>query len=80
MAKAVNSRYREITKKFDSLAGSKGLCEVWNDVIQIIATSISNVFDSGERMKQREKIYCDIVVKYSDEEMKTVVEIFNDII
>lgn len=80
MAKAVNSRYREITKKFDSLAGSKGLWEVWNDVIQIIATSISNVFDSGERMKQREKIYCDTVAKYSDEDMKTVIEIFNDII
>lgn len=76
MKKAVNAKYRELVKQFDSLAGSKGLWEVWNDVIQMIAIAISNRHDVGERAENREKTYCDIASKYTNEEMKTVVDVF----
>lgn len=78
MAKASrrNIKHPEIVKMFDSLSGSKGAWEVWNDVITMMALSIANTFDSNiERKEQREKQYLDISNKYTADEMQTVVKI-----
>lgn len=79
MAKAVNAKYRDIIKLFNSLTGSKGAWEVWNDVIQMIACAISNVADCGDRKYKREKLYKDTMKKYTDGEFKTIVSIFTSI-
>lgn len=78
MAKANrrNIKYPEIVKMFDSLSGSKGAWEVWNDVITMMAVSIANTCDNNpNRKEQREKQYLDIVNKYTADEMQTVVKI-----
>ena len=76
MAKAVNAKYRDIVKLFNSLTGSKGAWEVWNDVIQMIACSLSNPLDNGDRKEKREKLYTDIAKKYTPEETQTILQIF----
>lgn len=78
MAKAnrKNIKYPEIVKMFDSLSGSKGTWEVWNDVIKMMAVSIANTCDGNlERKKQREKQYLDISNKYSSDEIQIAVKI-----
>lgn len=80
MAKAVNAKYREIVKLFNSLIGSKGAWEVWNDVIQMVACTISNAGDCGNRKDKREKLYKDTIKKYTDEEVKIIFSIFTSII
>lgn len=78
MAKASkrNIKHPEIVKMFDSLSGSKGAWEVWNDVITMMALSIANTFESNpNRKEQREKQYLDIANKYTADEMQTVVKI-----
>lgn len=47
MAKARNVKHPEIVKLFDSLSGSKGAWEVWNDVITMMAVTISNTCDGN---------------------------------
>lgn len=78
MAKANrrNIKHPEIVKMFDSLSGSKGAWEVWNDVITMMAVSIANTCDNNpNRKEQREKQYLDIANKYTADEMQTVVKI-----
>lgn len=74
MAK-VNRKHPEIVKLFDSLSGSKGAWEVWNDVITMIAISISNVFDNGDRKNNREKYYLNIAKKYTEKEIAVICKI-----
>ena len=74
MAKA-NKKHSELVKMFDPLSGTKGTWEVWNDVITMIAISISNAFDNGERKEKRENYYLDIVKKYTSEEQRIIIKI-----
>lgn len=76
MAKARNVKHPEIVKLFDSLSGSKGAWEVWNDVITMMAVTISNTCDGNpNRKEQREKQYLDIAKKYTADELQTAVKI-----
>lgn len=78
MAK-VNGKHSELIKMFDSLSGTKGTWEVWNDVVTMIAISISNAFDNTERKKVRESQYLNIVKKYTPQEQKIITMIFVEI-
>jgi type I restriction-modification system DNA methylase subunit len=79
MARRVNYKNPKLVKMFDSLSGSKGSWEVWNDVITMMAISLSNQFDNGERKTAREKRYLDIAKKYTASELQTVVKICAEI-
>jgi type I restriction-modification system DNA methylase subunit len=60
----------------ESLTGSRGAWEVWNDVITMLAIMISNSLDAAARREQREKDFRDIQKKYSAAEQETVMRIF----
>lgn len=71
-----NIKHTEIVKMFDTLSGSKGVWEVWNDVITMMAVTISNSCDSNlKRKEKREKQYLDILNKYTTNEIQTIVKI-----
>ncbi|MCI9641241.1 MAG: SAM-dependent DNA methyltransferase [Eubacterium sp.] len=70
-----NRKHPELVKMFDSLSGSKGAWEVWNDVITMFAISISNSLDIKLRKKKREEMYMNIIKKYSSEEHKIITKI-----
>lgn len=78
MAKA--KKNHKLLKMFDSLCGSKGAWEVWNDVITIFAISLSNAFDIGNRKIKRENIYTNLIKKYTIEEHKIIIKICSEII
>lgn len=78
MAKA-NKNHPKLVKMFDSLSGSKGAWEVWNDVITMFATSLSNALDIGERKIKRENMYLSIVKKYTAEEHSVIAQICAEI-
>ena len=80
MAKPVNPKYRELVKMFDSLTGSRGAWEVWNDTITMLAVSLSNSLDvCDKRREEREKLYGDISSKYTSKELAVMVQIFTKI-
>jgi len=80
MAKRKISTHPEIVKMFDSLSGTRGAWEVWNDIITMHAICISNSLDTGERRSQREKLYLTIVRKYNAGEIETIMKIFGSIV
>lgn len=75
MAKRKKSKYPEIEKLYDSLLYAKTSWEVWEDIIQLFAISLSNALDVGERHDKREKEYLRIQAKYSEKEMITIANI-----
>lgn len=75
MAKRKKSKYPEIEKLYDSLLYAKTSWEVWEDIIQLFAISLSNALDVGERRDKREKEYLRIQAKYSEKEMITIANI-----
>ena len=75
MAKRKKSKYPEIEKLYDSLLYAKTAWEVWEDIIQLFAISLSNALDVGERRDKREKEYLRIQAKYSEKEMITIANI-----
>ena len=75
MAKTVRDN-SHIAKLFISLTGSRNLWQVWSDVIFLMAVSISNLCDNGERRQNREKAYMDRIKNYSEQEQKIIVNIY----
>lgn len=75
MAKRKKTKYPEIEKLYDSLLYAKTSWEVWEDIIQLFAISLSNALDVGERRDKREKEYLRIQAKYSEKEMITIANI-----
>lgn len=76
MAKKQVRENSHIAKLFLSLTGSRSLWQVWADVVFLIATSISNICDCGQRKKDREQAYMDMIKNYSEKERQIIVEIF----
>ena len=77
MAKYVgrNAAQKEFVKKFDTLTGSRSRWQVWQDMVWLFATAISNMVDK-RFFEQREKIYMDIIGKYRPEEQRVFPELY----
>lgn len=80
MAKRRKSKYPEIEKLYDSLLYAKTSWEVWEDIIQMFAISLSNALDVGDRRDKREKDYLRIQGKYSEKEMNVIAKILTLIV
>ena len=75
MAKTVREN-SHIAKLFLTLTGSRNLWQVWSDAILLMAISISNPCDNGERRRDREKAYMERIKNFSEQEQKVLVNIF----
>lgn len=77
----VKSHYKEIVGMFQQLTGSKSMWQVFQDVIEVIALAIQNSCEVfPDRMENNEKKYLNTIKKYSDDEIKLIVEIYCQIV
>lgn len=67
---------KDFVKVFDSLTGKYNRWEVWRDMVWMIATGISNAVDKAHA-DERERIYMDIVNKYTESEMERFAQLFS---
>lgn len=74
-----NERQRELTKLYDKMCGRHSRYEVWQDMVWMVATAISNAVDK-RNFDQREDNYMRIVQKYSKEEMNVFPDFFTHIV
>lgn len=81
MSKAVarNQGQRELLKIYDDLCYTRSRWEVWQDMVIIIATAISNSVDA-KRYEEREKLYLERIGKYKPDAQRNFVSLFNKII
>lgn len=77
MAKNVgrNPAQKEFARLFDSLTGARNRWEIWQDMIWLFATAISNRVDT-RRTEEREEIYAKTIGKYSKTEQQVFPELF----
>lgn len=77
MAKYVgrNTAQKEFVKKFDALTGSRSRWQVWQDMVWLLATAISNAVDK-RYFAEREKTYLRIINQYKPEEQQVFPELF----
>lgn len=77
MAKHVgrNAAQKEFVKKFDALTGSRSRWQVWQDMVWLFATTISNAVDK-RFFDEREKTYLRIINQYKPEEQAIFPELF----
>lgn len=73
------ARQRELEKLYNKLCGRYSRYEVWQDMVWMVATAISNAVDS-RYYEQREANYLRIAQKYSEDELKVFPEFFNQIV
>lgn len=73
------ARQRELEKLYNKLCGRYSRYEVWQDMVWMVATAISNSVDN-RYFDQREANYMRIVQKYSEDEIKVFPEFFTHIV
>lgn len=73
------ARQRELEKLYNKLCGRYSRYEVWQDMVWMVATAISNSVDK-RYFDQREANYMRIVQKYSEDEIKVFPEFFTHIV
>jgi type I restriction-modification system DNA methylase subunit len=74
-----NEHYTEITKIFNKLTYSRDRWEIFCDFLELSATCISNSLDFTH-FDEREKLYLDIIKKYTPEHQKLFPEMFAQLI
>lgn len=62
-------------KLFDSLTGSFSRWQIWDDMVILFATTISNAVDK-RRWEKREKLYLETIRRYSPEQQTVFAELF----
>ena len=72
-------RQRELEKLYNKMCGRYSRYEVWQDMVWMVATAISNAVDK-RYFDQREANYMRIVQKYSEEEIKVFPVFFTHIV
>ena len=73
------ARQQEMEKLFNRMCGKHSPYEVWQDMVWMIATSISNAVDK-RYFDQREERYMHTAKKYSKEEIDAFPKFFNHIV
>lgn len=73
------TRQRELEKLYNKLCQRYSRYEVWQDMVWMVATAISNAVDK-RYFDQREANYMRIVQKYSKEELNVFPEFFTHIV
>lgn len=73
------SRQRELEKLYNKLCGRYSRYEVWQDMVWMVATAISNTVDK-RHFDPREANYMRIAQKYSEVEMQVFPEFFTHIV
>ena len=73
------ARQKELEKLYNKLCGRYSRYEVWQDMVWMVATAISNAVDK-RFFDQREANYMRIVKKYSEDELKVFPEFFTHIV
>jgi len=73
------ARQRELEKLYNKMCGRYSRYEVWQDMVWMVATAISNAVDK-RYFDQREANYMRIVQKYSEDELKVFPEFFTHIV
>lgn len=81
MAKTVGktARQKELEKLYNKMCGRYSRYEVWQDMVWMVATAISNAVDK-RYFDQREANYLRIVQKYSEDEIRVFPEFFTHIV
>lgn len=81
MAKPVGktARQKELEKLYNKMCGRYSRYEVWQDMVWMVATAISNAVDK-RYFDQREANYMRIVQKYSKDEIKAFPDFFTHIV
>lgn len=74
-----NERQRELEKLYNRLCGRYSRYEVWQDMVWMIATAISNAVDK-RYYDQREANYMRIIKKYSEDEIRVFPDFFTHIV
>lgn len=76
---ARNQGQKELLKIYDDLCYTRSRWEVWQDMVIIIATAISNSVDT-RHYEEREKLYLERIGKYKPGAQRNFVLLFNKII
>ena len=81
MAKPVGktARQKELEKLYNKMCGRYSRYEVWQDMVWMVATAISNAVDK-RYFDQREANYMRIVQKYSEDEIRVFPDFFTHIV
>lgn len=75
----VTPEYRQLAKLFNSLTGSKGMWQVFNDCMEIFALSLQNLCVFDKRHADNENRYKDIIKNYTNEELAIITKTFAEI-
>ena len=71
--------YKTLVELFNSLCGSKSLWEVFNDCISLFSLSFQNLTENGEKFKENEVNYKNIINKYDKSKQEIIIRIFAEI-
>ena len=74
-----NERQKEIAKLYEKLCHRYSRYEVWQDMVTMIACSISNAVDK-RHFDKREEMYLRAAKKYDHDEIEIFPEIFVHIV
>ena len=74
-----NSRQRELEKLYNKMCGRYSRYEVWQDMVWMVAITISNAVDK-RYYDEREANYMRIVQKYSEDEIRVFPDFFTHIV
>lgn len=66
---ARRARQKEFVKGFNRLVGAYAPWQIWCDMVQMYACAIANSIPFSPHREKREKLYMDIIGKYSRDEM-----------
>lgn len=73
------ARQRELEKLYNKMCGRYSRYEVWQDMVVMVATAISNAVDK-RYFDQREANYMRIAQKYSEDEIRVFPEFYTHIV
>ena len=73
------ARQRELEKLYNKMCGRYSRYEVWQDMVWMVATTISNAIDK-RYFDEREANYMRIAQKYSEDEIKVFPDFFTNIV
>lgn len=66
---------KDFARKLESMCGRRSRWEIWKDMMEMFAATISNAVDERHR-ETREKRFRDIAEQYSEAEMENFAELF----
>ena len=75
----VNTEYKKLVSLFNNLTGSRSLCQVFNDCVELYALSFQNIFTFGKKHNDNENRYNQIIQQYTDDEVSIIVRIFAEL-